>query len=378
MNNYLSPSANQLFSDLKKFRPREGKDSTENFITASFCWILKNNQEFSNYFLDKICERLNTSINDREGNWETQVNFGGKFPDMAYKYANATKILVFEHKAWSHLHENQLNNYRKFASDKYDLSHIILITANSSQHTQNPDLAICWSNIHTWIDEWAKSNEPDFILRSFQDLLKHEGLGPHEAITQGAILYYFTVGNFIQKLGEVISRCLLRRTILKLINREELIMEWQHNWGRIGIGNNNINDWKPAIFIGFMLDGKEHFIKPLIECSPDFVIIMSINANYRENYIKNENYINLVKELEAKIPLMEGDWQFYHHIEDKNISEHNYAHPIYIRKSMLNLFRGTVTHIDQDAEVDKAINQIVPILWNSEHTQKLREDLKKY
>lgn len=378
MEDYSSPSANQLFSDLKKFRPREGKDSVENFITASFCWVLKNNQRFSSYFLDKICSKLNLVISCQKGEWETQVNFGGKFPDMVYKYANGTKILVFEHKAWAHLHENQLSNYRNFTLNQYNSSHIILITANSSQHTQNPDLALCWSDIYIWIDEWAKDNTSDFILGSFQNLLKHEGLGPHKAITPGAILYYFTVGDFVERLRQLVSRCLQRGTILKYIRSEELIMEKEEDWGRLGIGNKNSDDWKPAIFVGFMLDGKDHSLKPILESSPDFVIILSFGKKFHKDYHKNENYLNLVEELEKEIPLLEGEWQFYHHIKDKGITEHNYWHPLYVRKPMLELFRGTVTHIDQDNELDKAIELIVPILWRSEHTQKLKEDLKKY
>lgn len=330
------------------------------------------------FFLSKIEKKLGTAIVGQIGKWDTQVNFGGKFPDMTYMYENGHKILIFEHKAWAYLHENQLSNYKDFVIGKYTQSHIILITANSRQHTQDHDAAFCWSEIYEWIEEWGEKNESDFILVSFQNLLKHEGLGPSKAITQGSILYYFTVGDFHKRLQELVTRCNQRRTLQDFVKDDNMMFSTQENWGRLGIGNNNPEDWKPSIFVGFMLDGGNHELKPLVEHSPDFVILLSFHSRFHNYYPGNNNYRNLVAELNEKIPQIEGDWKFFHHLEDKSIENHNKWHPIYIRKPMLELFRGTVTSKGQDDAMDKAIKQIVPALWESEHLQKLKNELKTY
>ncbi|MFH7245002.1 MAG: hypothetical protein ACHWZW_19370 [Spirulina sp.] len=65
--------------------------------------------------------------------WDTQVNFGGVFPDMVAKLPNEV-MLVFEHKVWANLHPGQLDNYKQFSYENYSSFHLILITASESQH----------------------------------------------------------------------------------------------------------------------------------------------------------------------------------------------------------------------------------------------------
>ncbi|MEM6502043.1 MAG: hypothetical protein AAF685_09415, partial [Cyanobacteria bacterium P01_C01_bin.89] len=41
---------NGLLSSLRKYRPREGHDPLENFITEAFAWILRKHPDFSVFF----------------------------------------------------------------------------------------------------------------------------------------------------------------------------------------------------------------------------------------------------------------------------------------------------------------------------------------
>ena len=101
---------NDLLTSLRKYRITHKRDSKENFITEAFAWLLKNYPNFSSYFIKDLKNRLNSTINVSENlKWDTQKNFDGVYPDMVCEFDD--NAFVFEHKAWSYLHQNQLQNY---------------------------------------------------------------------------------------------------------------------------------------------------------------------------------------------------------------------------------------------------------------------------
>lgn len=144
--------------------------------------------------------------------------------------------------------------------------------------------------------------------------------------------------------------------------------------GRVGVDLLE-RPWIPGIFVGFMLDGKDHKTKPVMgDISPDFEIIIEFDTKLHSIYPDNLFYINLVNELSDEINKIGDLWDFYHHIQDKSLVNHNYWHPIHIRKPILELFRGTKTWDEQEKRVNDAINQILPLVINSENFRKLRID----
>jgi hypothetical protein len=360
-----------LFSSLKKYRPRENKDSVENYITQTFCWILRNTS-FSAFFLKKLGQKLETEFVFTTCEWNTQANFNGFYPDMVCRFDDGDKAIVFEHKAWKHLHYNQLENYRNYAKNQFSTYHLVLITANSAQHEQNPDLAMCWSDVYIWMDEWEKKEKEDFFIRSFQDLLRHEGMHPSAVISHAAILYYFETKDFEKNIRELFSRVsnVAANVIAKIIPHSEMLFPKQDEWGRLGICS--AQPWLPGIFIGVMLDGYDHAILHNLKF-PEFVIIISFEFHLHGHYMNEPFYIKLVDELSSNYKLTEQGWNFYHHIKDEEIEVKNYWHPIYFRKPLLEVFRGTVTAKDQDEKVLDIIRLFLPIIWNSENFQGLRK-----
>ncbi|MGB6013735.1 MAG: PD-(D/E)XK nuclease family protein, partial [Nodosilinea sp.] len=201
-----------LLTSLRKYRPRENQDPLENFVTEAFAWLLKNNKNFSDFFLKKILMRLPTysGLNlqaDFDCKWATQRNFGGIFPDMVAELSDGT-LLVFEHKVWAQLHPGQLASYKQFSNANYSKSYLILITASESQHIQQPDLALCWRDIHIWIQEWIQVGEekPEFIFQDFLNLLREEGLGPIAPVSYDAILSYFPARDFKEQVVDLIQQ----------------------------------------------------------------------------------------------------------------------------------------------------------------------------
>ena len=103
-----------LLTSLRKYKVTDKRDPIENFMTEAFAWLLKNYESFSSFFVKEMIEKLNSDITvSKKINWFTQKNFNGVFPDMVCEFDNNS--IVFEHKARSCLHEDQLKNYREYA-----------------------------------------------------------------------------------------------------------------------------------------------------------------------------------------------------------------------------------------------------------------------
>jgi len=375
-----------LFTSLKKYRPTDGKNSVENFITEAFAWLLRFDKGFALEYFNKIIVLLGDKkkFPDLSGptlQWSTQVNFKGKFPDLVCSFGENYAI-VFEHKAFVHLHENQLQNYRDTAIEFYSNNFaIVLVTANITQHEQNPDAAICWSQIHLWISEWLQNHpENKLFFESFQRLLEYEGLGPNPPISHTAILYYNQVKNFNDALWGVICRAFIntKEKLSLLIPLEEMYFETQAGWGRWGICSfgNDESKWKPGIFFGVMLDGIDHQVKPMSENgSPDCVFIISFSENCHELYPKLESYKKLSNDLSELVKKDFLGWEYYQHLEDEAVDNPNRWHPLYFRMPLLELLRGTRTSEDQDQIFRDIILNKIPLIWSLESFQQLRNEL---
>ncbi|MCF8231820.1 MAG: PD-(D/E)XK nuclease family protein [Bacteroidales bacterium] len=370
-----------LFNSLRKYPITESRNPIENFLTEAFAWLLSSYPAFSEYFLNVfIKDKLTNNIKiSNSGYWSTQKSFNQYYPDMVYEYNR--NALIFEHKVWSNLHESQLENYRNYASKNYDNYDIILITATKIQHDQKPDLALCWEELYYMIDKWIKnSNSKDvFLFESFQNLLLNEGIGPPAPISHASILYYYISKNLENNIVKLINRVISNYQIDNLftnkninqINDFALRPYKKEKWGRIGI--ELFDDWKPSIFIGFLLDGQDHCTTLLLgEKSPDFSIIISFEEKYHSIYPNDETYNSLVKHLKKKVEELKSGWDFYHHIEDDKVKEKNFWHPIHIRKPMLHLFQGTEKGEEQEQRFIDATNEIIAIIDDSEYFHELK------
>jgi len=379
---------NDLFNSLRKYKKTDKLDPIENFITEAFAWLLKNYPKFSSYFLNEIRSEINSQnfIPDNVS-WYTQKNFNGVFPDMVCEYDKCA--LIFEHKAWKKLSDGQLAKYKKFGNENYQQNYLILITGTEKHHEQNPDLALCWYNIHRIIDHWLDNKNDSnnyFIFRSFQNLLVQEGMGPAAPISYNSILSYYSARSFENDVFSLTTRIFKKEisNFKRLFKNEKKDFELGYNknkilWGRIGFSLFSYENWLPGFFVGIMVDGSDHFTNPVNGkySNPDFTINLSFHKSVHSVYSINKNYIELVKYLEDKIRKLNKGWDFYHHIKDDDAKVKNYYHPIHIRKPMLELLRGTMHSEEQENRFMEAVNEILPIILNSEHYINLKNDLKE-
>lgn len=375
-----------LLESLRKYQPRKGKDPLENFITEAFAWILNNYPDFSESFLNYISSKVQmTGMEGKNCEWRTQYNFDGVFPDMVCLSNN--NAIVFEHKAWSPLHDNQLKNYRDYAAKNFENSKVVLITAIERHHVQNPDMALCWSDVYKLISEWLdKNSDVPFIFEDFLRLLRSEGMGPPAPISHESILYYYASIDLKQNIGNLIKR---------VENEERKNKDWSKNikrdfdlsvekrrglaygeaWG--GMGLCLLNSWRPGIFVGILLDGSDYCTKPLNSAKgPDFCLILDFEDNLHNQYPSNSHYIEFVKIVSKKIKTRNDGWEFYHHLDDNKIGKKNKWHPIHIRKPLLDIFSGT-TSIEEQADIFyETANKLIKIVTDEDCFWSLRNDYK--
>lgn len=341
-----------LLTALRNYRPRENHDPLENFITEAFAWLLINHPKFGRFYLGRILSLLGLGElpTGHSIKWETQVNLGGVYPDLVGEVG--AHAYLFEHKAWSPLHASQLDNYRAGAVQKYGKAnyHLILITGGISQIDQNPNLGLCWHEVHAWITDWQqhKEYEPDHLFVDFQHLLKSEGLGPPAPVSHEAILAYQPARSFEPALSSLIIRVSgypWEKLLLPASTKSHL--PWHHSlwrgkdrWGRFGINLlGDTENWSPGLFAGFLVNPTDHNVEWLNPACPDFSLILDINIEKHPNYEQTETYNQLRSAMEAKIKEACPDYQFFDHLA--NSPAPNKWHPIHIRKPMLEMLRGT-------------------------------------
>jgi hypothetical protein len=381
-----------LLTALRKYRPRANSDPLENFITEAFAWLLQNHSKFGHYFLKKIIDELkctSVSVSQQLG-WETQVNLNGKQPDLVCEAGEV--IFIFEHKAWAHLHQNQLDNYRANAARKYDSAkiHIILIAGGTHLFDQKPDLAICWRDVYLWIEEWQQHTdyEADFLFADFCALLESEGMGPPAPISHESILAYHLTQTFEKDLSDLLQRVIHQHkwvTHLPEGSTEPKLpkhrgrREGNALYGRYGFylqGEEPI-DWIPGLFVGFLLRAAEHRMTWLHPQSPDFTIIVSVESEFHSTYPTRDSYLLMRDELRRSVELNAPEFDFLDHL---NTSEHpdgpNFWHPIHIRMPMLELFRGTKDPGEQDKRFIEAASKILMLISECQPFWVFRDELR--
>ena len=378
-----------LFDALGRYSPGDGNDPLENFITEGFAWLLNKYPEFSEFFLRHLEEELRRkkqprplNVNNYDCDWSTQDNFAGKYPDMVCRFRDENKAIVFEHKVGSDLHENQLKDYRDYAQQEFDDSRIVLITATRQQHEQDPDHALCWSDIYKLISDWEQETNGNifFLLKDFQKFLKNRDLGPPAPVSRAAIRYYCEARGMEQNLKKIIKRVIKREKREKKwrrMLREDYHLKEDNRSGRMGIslwGEGNEDEWFPNIFVGILLDGKNHSTKPIDSArGPDFCLILCFATHLHGTYKRNEHYRELLCNVQQKLNDESKGWKFYNHLEDRTVRNPNKWHPVHIRRPLLDVdvFAG-IENEEQEERFYEAASFLIKLFGEEESFWKLR------
>jgi len=366
-----------LLVNLRKYRPRDKSDPLENFVTEAFAWLLRSSHEVVDALVELVNENLNAPVELSEDiTISTQENFAGKFPDMVFSTAEMT--LVFEHKVWSPLHSQQLASYRDFIAKKTDLYRLVLITARTYQHKQNPDAALCWYQVYKKLDivmQTSSDVQLCWAISEFLMLLRSEGLGPASPINPFAIDHYQEALQLEDQLGNLIQQA---SHLSWPLDGAFKCSDLKNRYGRIGLEFCKVlpsgkRQWLPGIFCGFLLNGKDHHANDLLNDGLKVAVIIDFNEIGQKFYSENENYKGFVLELNELVKKHE-DWHLSDRTTDRNVSLNKW-HPLILVKSMHALFDGKNKLDDQIAAFHQAISTVQNLLLAAPSFQKFIDEL---
>ncbi|WP_330960563.1 PD-(D/E)XK nuclease family protein [Photobacterium sp. 53610] len=373
-----------LLVNVSKYASSHQTSPIENFITEAFAWLLRNDSAVR----DAIATFLHIKGKEQGrhlpliGNssyLNTQVNFGGKYPDMFWESEDQTFSIVFEHKIWSELHDGQLDNYRKYAEENLGEAFVIvLITAHTGQHRQNPDLALCWYQISEEIEKVSSGDEKDKWIRDeFINLLKNNGLINMSPINPLSISYYNDAKKLDQQLYDIAQRTANKEwPIQKLdsdisynrpaLQRKVGVAERYGKydaWGRIGLEFNNVTQeyeeggWNPGVFCGFLIEGEDHDMNDLMPNEPLAVLILDIDKPLHAVMKTSAHYKRLVNGLTPPI-----GWNLSDRItENKN---GNPWHPLVFYRTLSDFIGNAVTLEQQSETFFKQMVELQQVLLN--------------
>ncbi len=347
--------SDSIFSFIKSYTPRQGRNPKEDYLTQLFAWILSNieglSQEYCKYLINFINEQKFILNENDSIKITTQEIVDSGIIDLLIRI-NDDYGFICEHKVNALLSDGQIIKYNN-SSKLLGTGHFytVLITLTKLQHTQNSDISILWSDIYEWLEsiqiELSESNK--FLLQQFLTYLKEEGLGVMENINNEDIIGYWSGKSLEKKLDRLfyeIENFDWRKEVsyLKEVNPNYYSIFNKNRWGRKGI--DLFSTWKPGIFIGVILDESDHCLSPLDRLQgPDVVLLVELqfekkNLNVMENRNKILTSANF-QELKRRLSINSGSFNYQPGID---------ASPwrvIVLRKSLYSIFKGKSTQKEQ-------------------------------
>lgn len=364
-----------LLVSLRQYRPREGRDSLEDFVTEVFAWLLRNVEGVAEKVLETTVMRMQADrridVPVCDVTWDTQVVYPGARLDMLAQWPGGA--ILFEHKVHAALHQEQIIRYKELAQNHFEgqEARVVVISANFAQHRSEADGCLCWHHIYTALEEYVAQCDDateQFHIDSFLALLRHEGLHPAAPIDHQAIRYYPIAGKLPNQISQALSPLTGRHWPLE--GEYEGSMK-KYRWGRLGFELVPVAGpvkWMPGIFVGVILDGDDHLVR---HHHPDQVmlrVILDFSQALHRTYSRLSSYLSLVESLREGAPSTR--WSFYHHIEE--IRSNSY-HPIYLETSLLDVLRGSQTIEEQRENLYEAVCEALHLLQRDRCLSSLTE-----
>lgn len=383
---------------LNRYSPKAGNNPTENFITESLCWILRNDDAFGRFFLEELgileAEVLETAP---ELKWSTQVNWGGTFPDMVCE-VTGWGVVIFENKTWTRLGRNQLRNYYQYARDPlgYEEDRIRVVVLTASRHQWPASSAYChcrkcWRDVQQCIEKYltkpamnAAGEEREdntvrrFLLVEFNELLVNHGLGVLAHFEAEELVGYRP--DFLHrmhKLWESIHGSLVQwlPEALPEVAQQidyELIFKGME-WGRIGIYV--FAEWRPTVFVGVLLDPNDHreaYSNKAL--GPDAVVMLGFDRALHETVYTREPFHEFRRQWNGLPGLPEG-WQTHDHHANPPGEEINNWHPLYIRKPLMLALggKGAERIDDQALALESELKEVLKQVFQQTNLLSFRE-----
>lgn len=289
-----------LFGFLKAYTPSPGRDPKEDYLTQLFAWCLMKLPElrkaYCQYLLIKLPE-AEIPVPDWDGlSVETQriLKIGdtsGRI-DLLMRFPQGGGFLC-EHKVWSGLSENQIQKYAENSSQlgpgKY---YTVLVTASKTQHTQDADIKILWSDVQRILKSFKGedlSAAGRFVIPELISYLQEEGMGEMRPIEMEGIKGYWKAAALLDSVRQLfgeLAQYNWKEICPKLYEMNPTAFQETpavyEKWGRIGF--ELTRNWEPGIFVGVLKDWRDHKLPPLdLTKGPELVLFVDTEWD-REGY----------------------------------------------------------------------------------------------
>tara|TARA_B100002049_G_scaffold208382_1_gene169769 strand:+ start:2247 stop:3413 length:1167 start_codon:yes stop_codon:yes gene_type:complete len=367
-----------LLISLRNYRPREGRDSLENFVTEAFAWLLRNSVTAHKSLLTLLDGhtggRWAALLGESASNWETQLSLDGKRPDMAL--IGDGVALIFEHKVGASLHEAQLSTYRELSDKRYpnaDVA-IVLITANMGQQPpaerHAADVCLIWAQVYEALDSELERNQSiDEVERSrlgdFMELLKYEGLGPAEPVSYQAAQYYPTTVSLPDELQALLTQ--IKDRFSWPLSHRYTPHAHGLRWGRVGIEFTLVDEalqWAPGLTLGCVLDGRDHCIEHRTRDYLRLQLMLDFSSRLRRYYPGSPVYQRFQKNLAEKAEKSSLPINLYDHLADQPRNANKY-HPLFLETPLLDVLRRTETAAEQQQRFVDFGNEALRLVYEA-------------
>lgn len=216
-----------LFVNILKYRPRENRNSKENFFTEILAFVLNKDEYLLKNFISLI--GLDDSI--ETFGIDTQVLEEHKIIDMEIIINNSISIFI-ENKLGSTINklekekdgeifiDDQLKNYLDIQNNKKNnKGYVVLLTQYSEiidKKIRNQLLAhIFWEDVYSLLkNHSSKNNITKFLTEQFIYLMEEENMNPYTQITKEMINGH---NNFINNIEKMF------KNIMELIENNNII-----------------------------------------------------------------------------------------------------------------------------------------------------------
>jgi hypothetical protein len=287
MLNCVAVSDRNIFKALFAHRLREGKTSKENYLTSSFVYVLRHNADaavaIAARFLGTPVEELrNVSEVETQSAFRTETpNPGTVYPDITIRgqYKTGKRFLIIVENKWdSNANTEQLRTYRQLEQG----SRLVFISPSAAE---NALARPCCDSVFRWDEVFAALTpfgDTDQNVASFLEFLNEQSLGPQEPLSLDQIAAYVHAARVPQCCYALASHIASERWTWDFLPAGLGAVENRHpqtlRWGRVGI-EFFFEHWRPAIFAGFLLDGKIDHKLDLVDPRKGIDLILLIEAD---------------------------------------------------------------------------------------------------
>ncbi len=367
-----------LFLSLQACPPFSDRKNAARFLSEVFAWVLRQNPGLGASVFEFLASRLGVVEPRKERTivWRarpdprlTRVDLVGESEDVVY---------VFEYRLWGGDPLDTSGMDRAIAELMWpDKVRTVVIAAGRHQHDGDADVEITWGDLCRFLDGWVRNHGPGVHVADLCDYLRQQGLGEPAPVSTEAILSYLPAQRLVPAL-ERLFREVARDLAWEDLGRLQRVLGrsgarrgprvHRLRAGRIGLNFLSVN--QPDIFVGALLDGKDHLVKLSDEhLGPDFVLVLDFHLRSVSPKLADYVYSEPYTRLRSRLARDAGGYDFLDHFFTSR--PRNERHPLYLRRPLLRVLAGSQNASSQRERLGEEVLAVLDVLLRGGELEEL-------